>query len=1071
MWLNRPASANLSAIVPGIVSRSRLAKLWQAVGHSLMRRLAYLALFCSGAAALIYEVTWTRLLGLVMGHTVAAATTVLAAFMGGLAVGAAIGGRWSGRVSDVRALRMYALLEGAIGFLALSLPWQISWLQPVLASTYANGDGGAVFALVRLLGVLAIVAVPAIAMGATLPIMVRWQMSSVADAGFATGKLYAANTAGAAVGAAVSGFVLLPAVGMTLTTWIGVSLNAAAALVALWLMRRPAIPAPSPTKRRQAQSSIPPPSASSWWAAVIAVAASGMSSLILQLVWTRVLAVAIGPTTYAFSAMVTIFIAGIALGSSVGAWIARRTRSVLAVAVTLLAAALATAWAGRAADGLPSRIGAIVSAPDATFVSVVWQQTLTITWILLPMTTAFGVLFPLAIAIGARHPHAVSTQVGRLYAVNSAAAVVGALATGLWLIPAWGLEISIRLAAALLVVAALAITTGASVRRRHQAAVIVIGAAVGVLLITAPRWDRAVLSSGAYKYAAYMPPEFREPLLGAGTLVYYKEGAAATVSVRRVAGTTSLAIDGKVDATDAGDMPTQKLLAHAPLLLHPKARRVGIIGLGSGVTLGSALTHPIERADVVEISPEVVEASAWFSRDNRDALKDPRTRLLIADGRTHLSLTTEQYDVLISEPSNPWMAGIAALFTREFFETARGRLAPGGVMCQWAQTYDISDADLRSIVGTFVSVFPRALLWLIGDGDILLLGSEEPFEPRLAAMRTPQSWPAAVATDLATIGATDPDVLLSFVAASGPPLGAYAGGAAIQIDDRLGLEFTGPRGIYGRTPFDHARVLRALAQSQPFIPRSPGGARGRAAMLLHAEAYEAAFDEFVRALEHNPADDVAAEGLLDTAVPAGKLPEAEALLERLHASHPDNAVVAVARSRLRGGRGDFTGAAEPLMRLRRPWPARVLNQLAAVAADSDDEKALAGHVNELVTQFPDSEPALYYQATLAMRRGQPDQALRSITRLGERDASSRRMNLLAIIYGTLGRPDDARAALRESMRLKPRDVVVYEALGALEMQTGNPDGARAAFAEALTLDPNSTSAREGLRAAMRALGR
>jgi Flp pilus assembly protein TadD len=415
------------------------------------------------------------------------------------------------------------------------------------------------------------------------------------------------------------------------------------------------------------------------------------------------------------------------------------------------------------------------------------------------------------------------------------------------------------------------------------------------------------------------------------------------------------------------------------------------------------------------------------------------------------------------------MAGIAALFTREFFETARRRLAPGGVMCQWAHTYDISDADLRSIVGTFVTVFPRALLWLIGDGDILLLGSDEPLEPRLAAARRP--WPAAVATDLATIGATDPEVLLSFIVAAGPALQAYAGGAAIQTDDRLGLEFTGPRGIYGRTPFDHARALRALAKSQPFTVLPPGGAKGRASMLLQAEAYEAAFDEFVRAIEHDPADEAAADGLVDSAAPAERLPDAEKLLERLHAAHPHSAAVAVALSRIRGGRGDFKAAAEPLIliRLNQPRPSlRVLDQLAAIAADSGDENALSTHVNELALQFPDTEPALYYRATLEMIRGQREGALRALTRLRERHASSRAMNLLAIVYGALGRADDARAALQESMRLKPRDVVVYEALGALEMQTGNLDGARRAFTEALTLDPKSPAAREGLRDAIRA---
>src|SRR4029453_11410116 len=183
--------------------------------------------------------------------------------------------------------------------------------------------------------------------------------------------------------------------------------------------------------------------------------------------------------------------------------------------------------------------------------------------------------------------------------------------------------------------------------------------------------------------------------------------------------------DGKVDASNAGDMLTQRLLAHLPLLLHPNPQRVAILGLGSGVTLGSALTHGVSPGPALEISPEVVAASQFFNEENHRALENPRTRLIVGDGRTHLTLGREQYDVIVSEPSNPWMAGIASLFTREFFEAARARLGPGGVLCQWAHTYDISRRDLQSIVATFLSVFPEGTLWMVGDADVLLIGSTE----------------------------------------------------------------------------------------------------------------------------------------------------------------------------------------------------------------------------------------------------------------------------------------------------------------------------------------------------------
>jgi len=249
------------------------------------------------------------------------------------------------------------------------------------------------------------------------------------------------------------------------------------------------------------------------------------------------------------------------------------------------------------------------------------------------------------------------------------------------------------------------------------------GLAAVIVILVVPSWDRALLASGAYKYAPYISAADLDAVLRAGVLEYYREGAAATVSVRLLTGTRSLAIDGKVDASNSGDMLTQRLLGLLPVLIHGDAQDVCIIGLGSGVTLGSALSAgTVRRADVVELSPEVVEASHFFDRENGRALAQPGVRLLVGDGRSHLILTPRRYDVIVSEPSNPWMSGVATLFTREFFEAARSRLKPGGLLCQWAHTYDISADDLRSIVGTFASVFPQGTLWMVGDGALLLLG-------------------------------------------------------------------------------------------------------------------------------------------------------------------------------------------------------------------------------------------------------------------------------------------------------------------------------------------------------------
>jgi hypothetical protein len=310
----------------------------------------------------------------------------------------------------------------------------------------------------------------------------------------------------------------------------------------------------------------------------------------------------------------------------------------------------------------------------------------------------------------------------------------------------------------------------------------------------------------------------------------YKEGAAATVSVRRLAGRLALAIDGKVDASNAGDRLTQRLLGILPILIHGHADQLCVIGLGSGVTVASAIaTGLVRHADVVEISPEVVAASALFSNENGSVLASPRVRLIVGDGRSHLQLSTRRYNVIVSEPSNPWMAGVAALFTREFFEAARLKLGPGGILCQWAHLYDMSDADLRSIVRTFASVFPQTTMWRVGDGDLLLIGTTaNDIESQLAnvAERLRQKSATAVLGDVAIQPATAPFPLLSLFAGRPPEVARYGDAAAIQTDDRMDRVGLDLRSVDQRKRPDHPRVDHRRTPSGRGCRR---GARSRCA--------------------------------------------------------------------------------------------------------------------------------------------------------------------------------------------------------------------------------------------------
>jgi spermidine synthase len=1068
-----------------------------------MRRGPFLALFAvSGAAALIYEVVWTRLLTLQMGHGVAAASTVLAAFMGGLAIGSAIAGRIGGRLSPRRALTTYAALELTIAVLALLLPFGLAALRPMLSSAYADGSGGSTFAILRLATSVLLLAAPAAAMGATFPIASRWMVRVASQAAQDAGGLYAANTLGAAIGAVLAGFVLIPALGLSGSTWVAVALNAIAAAGAFAIartavddadVRRAGALAPAESesaskagKKAAAKAAAlrtSPIASAHPWIAALALGVSGFASLTLQVVWTRLLVLILGPTTYAFSTVVSIFIVGLAGGAAIGARLAARARQpAVGLAICLLASVALAIAAASAVDRALLTMADVVARPGVEFDDVLLRGVALVAVLLLPMTLAFGAAFPFAVAVAlsgnpkagvASTDETVTEYLGRIYAVNTIGAVTGALLTGFVLVPTIGLHDTIRSVAAVVAVAASAILATGTARGRGRMMGIAAALAVLAAAVWLPQWDRLLLSSGAYKYAIAMKGPSLETALTAGELLFYREGSTGTVAVRRLAGTVSLAIDGKVDASNAGDMLTQRLLAHVPLLLHPDPKRVAVLGLGSGVTLGSALTHSVSDATVLEISPEVVAASRFFEAENHRALADRRTRLVVGDGRTHLMLGRETYDVIISEPSNPWMAGIASLFTTEFFEGARARLAPGGVLCQWAHTYDISNQDLKSIAATFLSVFPHGTMWLVGDADVLLVGSTEPLDDRIAAMPAATKRPG-VAADLASVGIKNAFSVTSLFVAQGPALAAWAAGVELQTDDRSQLEFSGPRSIFGLSRDDNAASVRQLAASSP----KPAGVRDaigaataeewrdRGLMFLRADAHRPAYEDLARALHSNPNDAAALDGMVRAAVAVERVGDARALLTKL-ASDPANTGARLALSRLLASRGEIEEAVKIPLGILQAEPGNVaaLEQLASILSDIGDAERLEPVVARLVREAPENSWAHYYAASLFFIKDRPDQALQAARNALVRDPNhAKALNLIGASLASMGQHDQARQAFAASIAADPREPGTYTNLATLELQTGNRDRARRYFAEAVTVDPTNEAARQGLAA-------
>lgn len=1036
----------------------------------------------SGAAALVYEVAWTRLLTLSFGHGVAAASTVLAAFMGGLAVGAALAGPASDRLERARAVRLYAFAELLVAALALAMPLGLAAFEPLLRGAYGTGAPGLAFPVLRLLTALVLVALPAVAMGATFPLAARWFVPGAAAATRDAGALYAANTTGAAIGALLSGFVLLPTLGLRLTTWTGVAMNLIVAGVAWMLSARPVIDdapaaAPTPAARtsRRATAAVaaltPRP-----MLAALAMAASGFLSLALQIVWSRLLAQVLGPTTYAFSLVVAVFITGLALGAALGRRLATRAAQpaaglALSIALAVVCGAVAVGTIDR---GLTS-MAAAVAAIDASFETVLLRQVLLVTAWLLPLALALGCAFPFAIRAGTGADDRLGADLGLIYAWNTVGAIAGALAAGFVIVPWLGLHTSLQVLGGTAALAALGVTAAASLRGAPRLAAAGSGLVALAASVLMPAWNQELFVSGAYKYASSMTADALQISLHAGQLAYYREGATATVSVRQAAGTTSLAIDGKVDASNSGDMLTQRLLAHVPLLLHPAPKAVAVLGLGSGVTVGSALTHPVDRVDVLEISPEVVAAARFFDPENGSALGDPRTHVIVGDGRTHILLGAQQYDTIISEPSNPWMAGIASLFTREFFAAARARLTPDGVLCQWAHTYDISGDDLKSLVATFASVFPDGTLWLVGEGDVLLIGSPAPLGPRVAALASRLAERQGAAANLRTVGVTDAFGLLSQLVADGPGVRAFAAGARLQTDDDPSVEFSGPRAVFSRSLTDNTAALRALAAEHPVqvaaeARRTATAAqwRDRGLMLLEASAARSAWGDFDTALRLDPRDRRTLDGLIRSAAMANRTGETMNALRNAAGPAP-NVEARIALSRFLASVGNVEDGARLAFAVVEAAPSDVaaLEQLASILADVGDKDRLAPVVARLRELAPTSDAARYYSATLRFLEGRADLAVTEARALVTASPThAKGLNLLGASLATLGRREEAREAFQASLRVDPRDASAYTNLALLELEGGNTPAGLQRLAEALTLDPTSASARDAYTRAL-----
>jgi spermidine synthase len=793
-----------------------MGELRRSTRRSLALGLVCLIFFLSGAAALIYQVVWTRSLSLVFGASHLAVTTVLAVFMGGLALGGYAFGRRSRH--PARLLRLYGLLELGVAACAVAFVFLMR-LYPALYVPVARLAAGSPLYLsaVRVAFAVLSLIVPAALMGGTLPVLSSFVSARREELGGRLSLLYACNTFGAVAGAAASGFFLLRYHSVYTALAVAVAINVVLGALGV-LLNDVAREALAPTARGEGEEpGAPAPAGPAPFRLVLwGIGVSGFCALGYEVLWTRVLGIVVGASVYGFTVMLMAFLSGIALGSSAYGLHLRASRrrrepeagattAVVAFGLVQLAIGASALVVSSLLRDLPAHAQSLQARLASTGDTFAARQTVgfvvAFSCMLVP-AFFMGLAFPLAGRIRVEHTRVVGRAVGDTLAYNTVGAILGSVASGYALAYLFGIERSLQLLALVNVGFGTLVMVSVTGRRALTWGVAGAAVAAGVALAAAGdswrAWDPRFLAV----FQANRPDKFgsrekaRETLANTEVL-YYAEGAHAIVSSIKVrGGTQSFLTNGRIEATDnARDLACQLTLGHLPMLLHPRPESVFVLGAGSGVTLGATSAHRgVRRITLAEIEPRVLGVTRTFARYNHDVLADPRLSVVFDDGRNFLLTTEQKFDVITADPVHPWFEGAGYLYTREYFDLAAGRLNRGGLMCQWLPIYELTGENLQSIVRTFQGSFAHVLVWLTYY-DAHLVGSNSPIvidEEELAARIAEP----AVLADLRQVQMGSAEDLLSHFVMGAAGAAAYGRGGALNTDDNLYLEFSAPLSIH-----------------------------------------------------------------------------------------------------------------------------------------------------------------------------------------------------------------------------------------------------------------------------------
>ncbi len=776
------------------------------------RLLVYVLFFVTGATALIYQVTWTRDLTLIFGASYQAVSIVLAAFMGGLALGGFVFGAVSDR--SARPLRLYAFLELGVGIFALLLPLGFGAINAGYISIAKSIDGITPFLnLIRASFTFGAILIPTMCMGGSLPVLTRFLVRRNEEFGERVSMLYGINTLGAVAGTVLSGFLLLPWLGVFQTQIVAILINVFVGLIALFLdlkwressivqLSQPQADSPVKTqpieKRRSLQFA--------FWA----TAMCGMCALAFEVLWTRGLSIVMGTTTYSLTVMLAAFLSGIAIGGILNSFLFGNRFSVATrLGFILLLIGITSLSVTQLIPRLPEISLKINQSLYGHLEGVRPFTTLLVSYlIMLIPAILFGMAFPTAAEAREHLQRTVGKSVGDCVGLNTFGAILGALVAGFVLIPLLGLQDSMLWTSVFLMgYGIFLLCHELQFKIEHPRLAWIACFAGWITLISLPGqmslWDYHLI--GTFRnnaVEAFVQPDGTIDVkggLGYSSLIYYREGKNSTVSVTQSSKQRSLLINGKSVATDSfRDIGLEKLMGHIPCLLHPNPQTGLVVGLGAGVTLGAAAIHPtMKQVQVVEIEPAVLDAARKFDYINNQALNNPKVSIEIQDGRNYLLTTNQTFDVITADPIHPWAAGSTYLYTTEYYSTAKARLNPDGIMCQWLPLYELSRENVKSIVRTFLAVFKHCMLWQT-NLDMIVIGSDEPIQLDIEQLSLRIQHPTLHEDFLKTDINNVMEFLALFVTDT-VGMKQFSQNAVINTDDNLYLEFSSPHSVGGKT--------------------------------------------------------------------------------------------------------------------------------------------------------------------------------------------------------------------------------------------------------------------------------